>query len=101
MPQIGTTISIEAVDPVYQMEFMEMMKQVGQDLIQVGWYHSHPGYGPFMSGTDVETQRSNEQLNARAVGIVVDPVKSVKGKIVLDAFRSISQQTMMMQMEPR
>ena len=54
-----------------------------------------------MSGTDVETQRSNEQLNARAVGIVVDPVKSVKGKIVLDAFRSISQQTMMMQMEPR
>ena len=26
MPQMGTTISVESVDPVYQQEFMEMMK---------------------------------------------------------------------------
>jgi len=23
-----------------------------------GWYHSHPGFGPWLSGTDVETQKS-------------------------------------------
>ena len=31
MPQMGTTISVESVDPVYQLDFMEMMKQVGRD----------------------------------------------------------------------
>ena len=33
--------------------------------------------------------------------MVVDPVQSVKGKVVIDAFRSIDQQTMMMRTEPR
>ena len=58
MPQTGTTISVESVDPVYQTEFMDMMKQVGRDQICVGWYHSHPGFGCWLSGTDVETQKS-------------------------------------------
>lgn len=40
-------------------------------------------------------------LNPRAVAVVVDPVQSVKGKVVIDAFRSIDQQTMMMGVEPR
>lgn len=40
-------------------------------------------------------------LNPRAVAVVVDPVQSVKGKVVIDAFRSIDQQTMMMGIEPR
>ena len=31
MPQTGTTISVESVDPVYQTDFMDMMKQVGRD----------------------------------------------------------------------
>lgn len=26
MPQVGTTVSVESVDPVYQQQFMEMMK---------------------------------------------------------------------------
>ena len=33
--------------------------------------------------------------------MVVDPIQSVKGKVVIDAFRSIDQQTMMMGLEPR
>lgn len=89
MPQMGTTISVESVDPVYQQQFMDMMKQVGRDQSCVGWYHSHPGFGPWLSGTDVETQKSQEMLNPRAVAVVVDPVQSVKGKVVIDAFRSI------------
>ena len=35
------------------------------------------------------------------MAVVVDPVQSVKGKVVIDAFRSIDQQTMMMRLEPR
>jgi 26S proteasome regulatory subunit N11 len=67
----------------------------------VGWYHSHPGFGPWLSGTDVETQKSQEMLNPRAVAVVVDPVQSVKGKVVIDAFRSIDPQVLMMGIEPR
>ena len=101
MPQKGTTISVESVDPVFQQQFMDMMKQVGRDQMCVGWYHSHPGFGPWLSGTDVETQKSQEMLNPRAVAVVVDPVQSVKGKVVIDAFRSIDPQVIMMGIEPR
>ena len=34
-------------------------------------------------------------LNNKAVAVVVDPVQSVKGKVIMDAFRSIDTQTMM------
>jgi hypothetical protein len=37
-------------------------------------------------------RQSFEALNARAVAVVVDPVQSVKGKVVIDAFRLISPQ---------
>ena len=41
----------------------------------MGWYHSHPGFGCWLSGVDMNTQTSFEQLNARAVAVVVDPVQ--------------------------
>jgi len=67
----------------------------------VGWYHSHPGFGCWLSGVDVNTQQSFEALNQRAVAVVIDPIQSVKGKVVIDAFRCISPQTMMLGQEPR
>lgn len=67
----------------------------------VGWYHSHPGFGCWLSGVDVNTQQSFEALNARAVAVVIDPIQSVKGKVVIDAFRCISPQTMMLGQEAR
>merc|ERR1712060_247730 len=94
-------VSVESVDPVFQQQFMEMMKQVGRDQNVVGWYHSHPGFGPWLSGTDIETQRHMESLGERAVAVVVDPIQSVKGKVVIDAFRSIKQEVMMSGLEPR
>ena len=67
----------------------------------VGWYHSHPGFGCWLSSVDINTQQSFEQLNPRAVAVVVDPIQSVKGKVVIDAFRLINPQTLMMGQEPR
>jgi 26S proteasome regulatory subunit N11 len=101
MPQSGTGVSVEAVDPVFQQQMLEMLKQTGRQEMVVGWYHSHPGFGCWLSGVDVNTQQSFEQLNPRTVAVVVDPIQSVKGKVVIDAFRSISPQTVMMQVEPR
>jgi 26S proteasome regulatory subunit N11 len=67
----------------------------------VGWYHSHPGFGCWLSSVDINTQQSFEQLTPRAVAVVVDPIQSVKGKVVIDAFRLINPQSLMMGQEPR
>jgi 26S proteasome regulatory subunit N11 len=101
MPQSGTGVSVEAVDPVFQTEMTEMLKQTNRGEIAVGWYHSHPGFGCWLSGVDVNTQQSFEQLNPRSVAVVVDPIQSVKGKVVIDAFRLINPQLLMMGQEPR
>ena len=44
MPQTGTGVSVEAVDPEYQTNMLEMLKQTGRNEVVVGWYHSHPGF---------------------------------------------------------
>lgn len=136
MPQSGTGVSVEAVDYVYvcgysaqiarasallmpsyfsqQTKMMDMLKQTGRPEIVVGWYHSHPGFGCWLSHVDVNTQQvrlvnssqaskqrglthvlfclltqSFEKLDPRCVAVVIDPIQSVKGKVVIDAFRSI------------
>lgn len=67
----------------------------------VGWYHSHPGFGCWLSGVDINTQQSFEALSERAVAVVVDPIQSVKGKVVIDAFRLINPNVMVLGQEPR
>lgn len=101
MPQSGTGVSVEAVDPVFQTKMLDMLRQTGRPEMVVGWYHSHPGFGCWLSGVDVNTQQSFEALNKRAVSIVVDPIQSVKGKVVIDAFRTIDPQAMVLAQEPR
>ena len=39
----------------------------------VGWYHSHPGYGIFMSETDLTTHGKLLQFSPFVVALVVDP----------------------------
>eukprot|EP00931_Biecheleriopsis_adriatica_P101979 TRINITY_DN77021_c0_g1_i1.p1 TRINITY_DN77021_c0_g1~~TRINITY_DN77021_c0_g1_i1.p1 ORF type:complete len:317 (+),score=74.44 TRINITY_DN77021_c0_g1_i1:81-1031(+) len=101
MPQSGNSVSVEAVDPVFQTKMLDMLKQTGRPEMVVGWYHSHPGFGCWFSGTDINTQQSFEQLNPRAVGVVIDPIQSVKGKVVIDCFRLINHQMLMLGQEPR
>ena len=101
MPQSGTGVSVEAVDDVFQAKMMDMLKQTGRDQMVVGWYHSHPGFGCWLSSVDVNTQKSFEQLNSRAVAVVVDPIQSVKGKVVIDAFRLIDTGALINNLEPR
>jgi len=101
MPQSGTGVSVEAVDPVFQTKMLDMLKLTGRPEMVVGWYHSHPGFGCWLSNVDVNTQQSFESLNKRAVAVVIDPIQSVKGKVVIDAFRLINQQLLMFGIEPR
>ncbi|EFX73885.1 hypothetical protein DAPPUDRAFT_109433 [Daphnia pulex] len=55
----------------------------------IGWYHSHPGYGCWLSGIDVSTQMLNQNFQEPFVAIVVDPVRTISaGKVCLGAFRT-------------
>ena len=45
--------------------------QVGRLENALGWYHSHPGYGCWLSGIDVSTQMLNQQFQEPWVAIVV------------------------------
>lgn len=67
MPQSGTGVSVEAVDPVFQAKMLDMLKQTGRPEMVVGWYHSHPGFGCWLSGVDINTQQSFEALTERTV----------------------------------
>ncbi|GAB7329453.1 hypothetical protein MBLNU13_g01236t1 [Cladosporium sp. NU13] len=83
MPQSGTGVSVEAVDPVFQTKMMDMLRQTGRQARDSRWLQSF------------------EQLTPRAVAVVIDPIQSVKGKVVIDAFRLINPQTLMLGQEPR
>lgn len=37
----------------------------------IGWYHSHPGYGCWLSGIDVNTQINNQKYQDPFVAVVV------------------------------
>ncbi|MCK5603369.1 hypothetical protein KAR91_15905 [Candidatus Pacearchaeota archaeon] len=39
----------------------------------IGWYHSHPGYGVFMSEVDLNTQKTLNQFSPNILAIVYDP----------------------------
>jgi proteasome lid subunit RPN8/RPN11 len=39
----------------------------------VGWYHSHPGFGIFMSHTDINTQKNLQQFSSKVTALIVDP----------------------------
>ncbi|EJF61138.1 Mov34-domain-containing protein [Dichomitus squalens] len=101
MPQSGTTVSVESVDHVFQQKMVDMLKQTGRSEMVVGWYHSHPGFGCWLSSVDINTQQSFEQLDRRSVAVVVDPIQSVKGKVVIDAFRLINPTMVLQGLEPR
>nr|UXY87650.1 26S proteasome regulatory subunit [Cryptomonas curvata] len=87
MPQTGTGVSVEAIDPAFQTKMLDMLRQINILDTIIGWYHSHPGFGCWLSGVDINTQQSFEQLNQKSIAIVIDPVQSIKGKIIIDAFR--------------
>lgn len=46
--------------------------QVGRLENAIGWYHSHPGYGCWLSGIDVSTQMLNQQFQEPFVAVVVN-----------------------------
>jgi proteasome lid subunit RPN8/RPN11 len=58
----------------------QRLAQIANDMVEgrisgriMGWYHSHPTQGMFLSQTDVETHMQFHQFSSYAVSLVVDP----------------------------
>jgi len=54
-------------------ELFSELDASGFDYVIVGWYHSHPGYGCFMSSIDVNTQSASFR-EGHLSAIVIDPL---------------------------
>ena len=66
-----------------------LLQQVGRLENMVGWYHSHPGYGCWLSGIDVGTQATQQQYSEPFLAIVIDPHRTIAaGKVEIGAFRT-------------
>jgi 26S proteasome regulatory subunit N11 len=102
-PQAGSGTAVEAVDEAFQASMKQLLQMTQRKEEVIGWYHSHPGFGVWLSNVDINQQMYWEKLNARCIAIVVDPVQSVRGKVVIGAFRCIGDNPLQMQQleEPR
>ncbi|KAH0792365.1 26S proteasome non-ATPase regulatory subunit 14 [Histomonas meleagridis] len=96
-PQTGTGTSVESIDDAFQEQMKKNLKLTGRKEEVVGWYHSHPGFGVWLSNVDINQQMLWEKLNPRCIAVVVDPVQSVRGKVVIGAFRCIGDNPLQMQ----
>jgi COP9 signalosome complex subunit 5 len=91
LPVEGTETRVNAANESYEymVDFLETQKSTGRQENLVGWYHSHPGYGCWLSGIDVGTQMTNQQYQEPFLAIVVDPHRTVAaGKVEIGAFRT-------------
>ena len=90
LPVEGTETRVNAQDEAneYMVEFLQRARDQGQLDNAVGWYHSHPGYGCWLSGIDVNTQKTSSSTRT-LLAIVVDPDRTVSaGKVEIGAFRT-------------
>jgi COP9 signalosome complex subunit 5 len=91
LPVEGTETRVNAQAEAYEymVEYTHTCKAVGRHENVVGWYHSHPGYGCWLSGIDVNTQTLNQRYGEPFLAIVIDPNRtSEAGKVEIGAFRT-------------
>jgi proteasome lid subunit RPN8/RPN11 len=56
-------------------ELFGKLDELKYDYVIVGWYHSHPGLGCFLSSTDIDTQNRMFKMPYHTA-LVVDPIKN-------------------------
>ncbi len=91
LPVEGTETRVNAQAEAYEymVEYNQRSKQSGRQENVVGWYHSHPGYGCWLSGIDVNTQMLNQEYTEPFLAIVIDPIRTqAAGKVEIGAFRT-------------
>lgn len=91
LPVQGTETRVNAQNEAneYMVSYISDSENVGRREPAIGWYHSHPGYGCWLSGIDVNTQMTNQKFQDPFVAVVIDPNRTVSaGKVDIGAFRT-------------
>ncbi|KAG8933569.1 COP9 signalosome catalytic subunit rri1 [Tulasnella sp. 418] len=91
LPVQGTETRVNAANEAneYMVEYLDASYKVDRLEHAIGWYHSHPGYGCWLSGIDVDTQFTNQQFQDPFVAVVIDPNRTISaGKVDIGAFRT-------------
>ncbi|KAK9332432.1 JAB1/Mov34/MPN/PAD-1 ubiquitin protease-domain-containing protein [Lipomyces starkeyi] len=84
-----TRVNPQAEAYEYMVDYLSTLQKVGRKENIVGWYHSHPGYGCWLSGIDVGTQSQNQQYQDPFLAVVIDPNRTISaGKVEIGAFRT-------------
>jgi len=75
----GTNVNAQIQNPQSMVRVFNETSKKNQ--IILGWYHSHPSYGAFMSSTDFHTQVRYQRLGSKGsqltapVALVIDPTR--------------------------
>jgi len=91
LPVEGTETRVNAQDEAneYMVTYLQRARENGQLENAVGWYHSHPGYGCWLSGIDVTTQHTQQTFSDPFLAVVIDPDRTISaGKVEIGAFRT-------------
>ncbi|KAL2753287.1 hypothetical protein ACRALDRAFT_1077586 [Sodiomyces alcalophilus JCM 7366] len=91
LPVEGTETRVNAHSDAeeYMVDYLNASRQQGRMENVVGWYHSHPGYGCWLSGIDVATQTTHQTYQDPFLAVVIDPDRTISaGKVEIGAFRT-------------
>lgn len=94
LPVEGTETRVNAQESAneYMVSYLDRSRNAGQAENAVGWYHSHPGYGCWLSGIDVNTQMTQQTFIDPFVAVVIDPDRTISaGRVDIGAFRTIPE----------
>ena len=69
----GNSIFVEMTDYSIIPQIVEEAEKI--NAVIVGWFHSHPSFGFFLSSVDIRTQRNQQSLFDNAIALVCDPTK--------------------------
>ncbi|TWU71072.1 COP9 signalosome catalytic subunit rri1 [Metarhizium rileyi] len=84
-----TRVNVQEEANEYLVEYLDLCRAQGRQENVVGWYHSHPGYGCWLSGIDVETEAMQQQFQDPFLAVVIDPDRTINaGKVDIGAFRT-------------
>lgn len=71
LQDVGTAASVDFTP----RDFENALEAAKGGQCVVGWAHSHPGHGVFLSGTDVRHQAQSQELFPDYVALVMDPFR--------------------------
>ncbi|HUX99748.1 MAG TPA: hypothetical protein VMV49_09360 [Candidatus Deferrimicrobium sp.] len=83
----GTHYGVEFKKEHYVLSAYLNLMVAENDEFYVGWYHSHPGLGLFLSQTDIVNHLGYQVVNPKAIAMVFDHTKLIQKEPPIEIFQ--------------